>query len=597
MIIYEGRKNKTVEDSMVRFKQMTDAALCEIRFLNCSDDIYGAKFSYSLDGVEWKDCCIFLGIDSDTLIESTFWEWNQAVRFGRVYFNGNVHTVYWNLFLNNLNQFSGKIYTCVEILKKNSVQTFKNELVLKVSDAVIINNWQEYLPEIGWEIVDNDCLTNVSGYEKPVFIKPAITGKYNVYFGIKYGIIHMFVKSPDEGIRYPFVAERNRPEFQNKFHKEIFWKTIELKKESVIEISPAPIQKREPEKYPFGAIHYIKFVPAREKQINILKTNLKWKNKTLALYFEPYSWAFFYNLDHKWQVEEAMKLYREMGANEIHNQIIRFGSKTLHHSNIVERHDKGAMMGDDGTFSPGPASMVRSLDVLKETIDVCRKLGMVHYANAGLTNCYPGTDFEERISREHPDWRTHNILRYNRDETRNYAAEIIKEFVEWGTDGISIDCMRYPYYHTEDDLIKLFYLIREKIDKVSNKKIPLTVRIPASDVTYYRVFEQLVRKQIVQCVVPSNLLSRQPLVSLKPYIKWRDYGCKVFGIIDGWLTHIGSFFNFQLSLYRNPSQVMDDIKKFFKEGADGIFVYQADVYCADPFLRNTLDWRKWRKSK
>jgi hypothetical protein len=42
---------------------------------------------------------------------------------------------------------------------------------------------------------------------------------------------------------------------------------------------------------------------------------------------------------------------------------------------------------------------------------------------------------------------------------------------------------------------------------------------------------------------------------------------------------------------------MDDIKKFFKEGADGIFVYQSDVYCADPFLRNTLDWRKWRKSK
>ena len=87
-------------------------------------------------------------------------------------------------------------------------------------------------------------------------------------------------------------------------------------------------------------------------------------------------------------------------------------------------------MSDDGTFSPGPAAMMQSLDVLRESIDICRAWGMTNYANAGLTNCYPGSDFEDRISREHPEWRTGSILRFNRPETRAYAAGIIGEFVE-----------------------------------------------------------------------------------------------------------------------------------------------------------------------
>jgi hypothetical protein len=86
---------------------------------------------------------------------------------------------------------------------------------------------------------------------------------------------------------------------------------------------------------------------------------------------------------------------------------------------------------------------------------------------------------------------------------------------------------------------------------------------------------------------------REPMFSLKPYLKWKDYGCKVFGIIDGWNTYVGSFHNFQLSLNRNPKDIKEDIIRFFKEGADGIFVYQADGHLADAFNRPVLDWRKW----
>jgi hypothetical protein len=74
---------------------------------------------------------------------------------------------------------------------------------------------------------------------------------------------------------------------------------------------------------------------------------------------------------------------------------------------------------DDGVFSSGPEEMVRALDALRESIDICRELGLTHYANAGLTACYPGTDFEDRISREHPEWRDGHILRFNRPGKRS----------------------------------------------------------------------------------------------------------------------------------------------------------------------------------
>lgn len=578
---------------MLSLKQMINDGFIEIKFKKFSSSVYGARFSFSLDGNTWQPCAIYPWIEPDDMLRSTFWEWNEAVRFGKLKFDKKFHPVYWNLYLNNLNDYKGSVQISIELITNKGIEKLNTFIDIVPCNALYIYNWKEHLPENGWKI-ENGCLVlNSNENVQPVIIKPGTSGRYKIYFGLKYGILHMRVCTSDEKVRYPFIAERTRPEFQNKCHKEIFWKTVELNETSTIKINPTPLSIREPEKWPFGSIHYIKLVPEEKSDNQFFNINPDWTEKNLALYFEPYSWAFLYNLNTRAEVEEVIKLYKEMGANEIHTQIIRFGSKTLHYSKVVEKHDSGAMMGDDGTFSPGPSSMVRSLDILRETIDLCHNLGITHYANAGLTNCYPGTDFEEKISREHPEWRKENILRFNIPETRRYAAAIIKEFVEWGTDGISIDCMRYPYYHTEHDLLALFEEIHQTICETSEKKkIPLTVRIPQGDPLYYKVFGKLAKQGVIQCIIPSNLLTRDPLFSLKPYLKFKDYGCKVFGIIDGWLIHMGSYFNFQLSLHRYPSDIKKDIRRFFKEGADGIFVYQADLYCADPFTRTIFNWKR-----
>jgi len=233
--------------------------------------------------------------------------------------------------------------------------------------------------------------------------------------------------------------------------------------------------------------------------------------------------------------------------------------------------------------------MAKSLDILRESIDICRELGIKHYANAGLTICYPGEPCEDKFSREHPEFRTDSILRYKFPETRAYAAAIVKEFIEWGCDGVSIDCMRYPWHNTEEELNAFFDAICAVIDK----KIPLAVRIPYEDVTYYRVAERLAKSGRLQCVIPSND-SQAVKLSLKPYLRFQKYGCKVYGRIDGWncglwWDSLGGY----ASLLNNPKAIKRDISDFFEEGADGIFVYQGDQYVADAIVRLSLDWRQW----
>jgi hypothetical protein len=576
---------------MITFRQDLDTGFVEIAFSSGLGPLHGAKLSFAKPGDDhYRPCAIFRGTDADRLLESSFWDWNQAVQFGNVKFSGMPWPVYWNLFLNQLHEYKGTVRLRVEVLKAEGIEVFDRAVALESSRAVYLTDWSRWLPEGGpWKVSDNRLMWEEGKENKPLCLKPGLAGRYAVYVGVPYGIVTAWLKASDEPNRYPFCAQANRAEFQDKANKELFWKTVDLKPGSALEIRPLPLTIREPKVWPFGSIGYLKLVPVPAPTRAAAKPS--WRDKTLALYFEPYSWAYVYDLRERWQVKEALSLYQELGADEIHNQIIRFGSKALHHSRVAEAYDEGEAFGDDGTFNREPSAMVMAMDILRESIDICRELGMAHYANAGLTNCYPGTDFEDKIAREHPEWKTDNwLLRFGHAETRAYAAGVIQEFAAWGTDGVSVDCMRYPYHHTEEELLLLFREIRRAMNK-----LPLTARIPAGDIVYYRAFQALAREGTVQCVIPSNLMMQDPEFSLKPYIKWKDYGCKVFGLIDGWKTHVGNFHNFQLSLNRNPGDIRRDITRFFNEGADGIFVYQADGHLADAFTGKALNWRIWAK--
>ena len=571
---------------MFTCRQLGDTGFVEIRLPRNASVLYGAKISFSSDGGAYKPCAIYRGKDADSLLECSFWDWNEAVRFGNLKFNGRPWPVYWNLYLSGIHEHQGAVSIRVELLREAGTEVREERIELVPCRAVFLDDWTPWVAECsGWRVTDGSLSPEEGKDVAPVRILPKLKGRYAVHFGVDNGTLFARVRMSDEPNRCPLLATRNRLEFEFKRHKEILWKVVDLKPDSAIEIAPVAHTIREPKSSPFGSIRYIKLAPVGRSRSRSRKS--PWQDKKLALYFEPYSWAFVHGLSERWQLKEALSLYREMGADEVHSQIIRFGSKTLHHSRVAERFDAGMTAGDDGTLSPGPAAMVRSMDVLKEGIDVCRELGLTHYANAGVTCCYVGSTMEDKISREHPDWRTEDCLRYAHPETRAYAAGVIREFVEWGTDGVTIDCMRYPYYQTEDELLALFREIHEALSAADpDRKVPLTARIPAGDITYFRAFAKLAQERVVQCAIPSTLFMRKPLFSLRPYLKWKDHGCCIFGIIDGWDAG---------NMLRNPSDIRKDTTRFLKEGADGIFVYQADLHCADAFTRTALNWRTRRR--
>jgi hypothetical protein len=576
---------------MITCKQLVREGFVEIGLSRKIGRLYGARITYATGTASFKPCAIYVGRDVDSLLESNSWEWNEAVLYGNVKMNGAPKKLYWNLFLNGLHTFEGAVQIRADVLTKSGVTSHEKKLVLKRSDASYVKDWQRFIPqESGWKVVDGQLTIEGKEGAPPVRVRPCVEGRYTVSLGLFWGALHAMLKVSEEPNTYPIIATHMRPEFQAKINKEIVWKTVDLKRDSSLDISQMPHAARHPELYPFGYISYIKLTPetapARRKPP-------RWQDKKLAFYFEPWSWAGGYGLERKSEMKEVLSLFREMGADEIHTQVTRFGSKTLHYSRVAEITE-GELLGDDGTHSPGMGQLVQSMDALSASIEVCKELGMEHYANAGLTMCYPGTGDEEKISREHPEWRhigVHKgVLDFNRTQTRSYACAIVKEFVEWGTDGVSIDCMRYPYYHTEDDLLALFREMHEIIKQTkSDGNVPLTVRIPAGDTTYYRAFEQLAKEGRIQCVIPSTIWSWKPFFSLKPYLEWKDLGCRIYGRIDGWKENIHG----NNSTPLNPGDVKKDIRRYLKEGADGIFVYQADTHLADPFNRPVLDWRKW----
>lgn len=565
---------------LVHLRQLPNDGFVEISF-DRGESTHSAALSFSLDGgATYAPCALYPDRNPEALLTYTTWEWDDACRFGKVRLDDRLHPVYWNLYLNGLHHHRGPVSLRVETLHDSGPATHDLQLGLAPSRAIYLDDWPRWAdPDSGWQ-TESGRLT-VADYakaEQPFRIRPGVEGEFLVALGLRRGGVNARLRVSDDLPRYPFACGEPHSSY------EVPWKQVRLRPDSELEIWTTAYTRRHADRALFGAISYIKLTPASRRRTH----RPRWPDKKLALYFEPYSVAFVYDLDTPSEIREFLSIFREMGADEIHTQSLRFGSRSLHHGRIAEWVG-GQTAGDDGTLSPGPARMVAALDALRESIDICHDLGMTHYANAGITICYPGTDLEDRFSREHPEWREGQFLRYCYPETRAYAAGIVREFVEWGTDGVTIDCMRYPEVHTEADLLALFGEIHRAIEETRGEhRVPLTVRIPVGDIMYYRAFERLAREGVVDCVVASSSSGEGRMYSLHPYLEWHRYGCRIYGCVDWWGTHPHG------PAARRPSiaGLRDDIAAVLKQGADGIYIYQADGALADPFRRTALDWRK-----
>lgn len=590
---------------MIQCRSLINDGFVEIRFNDPAAEAYGVQLGYRVAPDEkFRPCAIFSSIDADAegLLGNnsvrSFWDWNEAVRSGIVRFDGRAKPLYWNLYLNGLHTHQGAVQVHVELLGRDGIVTRDLAIELRPVKAVYVDDWAAIIGvDSGWSL-EGGHLTILPGTKalKPIVLKPRLQGRYKVWIGTpgepgSLGDLGFSLSVSDASC--PFF-------FTKAWHPGLNLKTVELPgevmdftSESELKIGICSYKLQTLDQYPFGRLAYVKFTPVRRAKP---RPAPRWADKKLAMYFEPYSWAFVLGLATPGQVRQALRQFQEMGADEIHTQVLRLGSRTLHNSRVVEKiveeTGRPILHEIDEPISSGPAQAAAKLDLLTETIRFSRELGMFHYANAAMTVCYVGTQMEDRFSREHPEWRhggDTGFLSYCHPETRAYAAAVIREFVEWGTDGVSIDCMRYPYGQSTEDLVALFTELSMAIRQAApGRRIPLAARIPDGNPVYFKAFDRLIREGHVQCVIPSTLAAG-PVHSLKPYLKWKDFGCRVYGRIDGHNTFLWR----SDAILFTPREIKSEIRRFFREGADGIFVYQADTYFADPFNRTVFDWRKW----
>lgn len=94
---------------MIACRQLVGEGFVEIRFAPGLREAYGARLSFAAEGEDCQPCAIYLGRDADSLLESTFYEWNQAVQCGNVRFDSRPPPVYWHLYRSGKHELAGRL--------------------------------------------------------------------------------------------------------------------------------------------------------------------------------------------------------------------------------------------------------------------------------------------------------------------------------------------------------------------------------------------------------------------------------------------------------------------------------------------------------
>ena len=149
-------------------------------------------------------------------------------------------------------------------------------------------------------------------------------------------------------------------------------------------------------------------------------------------------------------------------------------------------------------------------------------------------------------------------------------------------DGIGINCTRYPYGMTGEELVDVFHRLAAKLG-ARRRELEIDLSIVAGLPELYSALETLLAEGLVDSLCVGRLMSLYPIVDLKPYRELLDRypGKKLYGKIDGWLpNHTGLN---QAPLPR-PGDCAELVKAYRDAGADGVFFYQSEQILIDPFL-------------
>jgi hypothetical protein len=338
-----------------------------------------------------------------------------------------------------------------------------------------------------------------------------------------------------------------------------------------------------------SSIDYVKLVPLPEEVCTGLDAQSGGEtDKLVAGYWEPYSYAFSDVVsDNAWH-REYLSAYVDARVPIVDMQIGRFGMKVVYESRATDqllyatRGDPIGAVKHPETDNVG--RMQQYTNTLGTSLRVARDLGFTLHANFGATNCYPGSPLQGDFSKAHPEWMRGSALRYEVPEVREYIFSLYREALDIGARALSIDFCRYPEGPDTVETCNVFMKnLRALADEYADpgERIPILVRFPAHGVRRSELFDYATwaREGWVDYLCPSNIQGRHLHVDMAPYYEAVDgTPCLVLPCVDGlsWgLPFPGPF------LWR--------VHQLYREGAPGIYVYQADArVIPNPYNRRTM---------
>ncbi len=367
--------------------------------------------------------------------------------------------------------------------------------------------------------------------------------------------------------------------------QEVFWRWARLDRQHLIVRQGQSYQG-----YATAALDYVKLVPLTEAQVAELEAPAAGKrDRTVAGYWEPYSWAFGQRVTETLQHREPLTAFAEARVDIVDTQVGRFGDTVVYESRLTDQLLHSTIGDPIGPIAQPTTDNVGLLQQYTNTLDAslryARELGLTCHANWGGTCCYPGTPLQSGFSKAHPEWMRGSALRYEVPEVQEYMLSLWREVLEIGAPGLSLDFCRYPEgIDTAETCTGFLRALRRLADEFEAERgthVPILIRFPARGVRLNEVFDYRMwaKEGLVDYLCPSNIQARHLNFDVGEYRRaTRGTKCKLLPVVDGLTWALDC-----------PGPFLRRVEQLYEAGVDGIYVYQADGrILTKPMYRRTL---------
>lgn len=378
---------------------------------------------------------------------------------------------------------------------------------------------------------------------------------------------------PGRGIRLRFTGGERKDRLSSpRPRQEILWQWTPMDRQHLVLKQTCAYTGWTP-----CGIDYVKLVPLTPEQTAELDRPFQLeRDKIVAAYWEPYSYAFSDRVTNPLWHREYLTAYEEGHMTIVDAQIGRFGAKVVYESRLTDQLLYATRGDPIGTVAHPTTDNVGRMQQFTNTLDAtlryAREMGLRTHANFGATNCYPGSPLQGQFSKDHPEWMSGHALRYDVPEVREYILTLYREALEVGAPSISVDFCRYPdgidSAETANTFMRELRRLADEFSRNRPEPVRILVRFPGTGVRRHEYFDYAtwVREGLVDYLCPSNIQGRHLHIGIRPYLEAAaGTPCLVLPALDGlsWGQPL-------------PGPFLWRVAQVYEQGAPGIYVYQAD---------------------